>query len=145
MRVYEYRHVVSFEETNLVGNVYYVNLLRWQGLCREWFLRDQVPDILEELGRGFCLVTLHCSCDFLAELSAFEEVLVRMRLGGLTQNRIRMLFEYWRFGGGREELVARGEQRVACMRREGGEMAPASIPSGLRQALEGYMESVSSC
>ena len=31
---YEYRHIVSFEETNLVGNVYYVNYLRWQGRCR---------------------------------------------------------------------------------------------------------------
>ena len=28
---YEHRHVVSFEETNLVGNVYYVNYVRWQG------------------------------------------------------------------------------------------------------------------
>ena len=37
MRSYEYRHVVAFEETNLVGNVYYVNHLRWQGRCREMF------------------------------------------------------------------------------------------------------------
>jgi hypothetical protein len=43
MRAYEYRHVVSFEETNLVGNVYYVNHIRWQGLCREMFLRDYAP------------------------------------------------------------------------------------------------------
>ena len=31
---YEYRHVVGFEETNLVGNVYFVNHLRWQGLSQ---------------------------------------------------------------------------------------------------------------
>lgn len=144
MGVYEYRHIVSFEETNLVGNVYYVNLLRWQGICRERFLRDYVPEILEELGRGFCLVTLHCSCDFLAELSAFDEVVVRMRLGGLTQSRLRMLFEYWRSTPLLEELVARGEQRVACMRRQVGGIVPATLPSGLRQALAGYMESVAS-
>ena len=41
MKAFEYRHVVGFEETNLVGNVYYVNHLRWQGRCREMFLRDQ--------------------------------------------------------------------------------------------------------
>jgi enediyne core biosynthesis thioesterase len=118
-----------------------VNLLRWQGLCREWFLREHVPDILDELGRGCCLVTLHCSCDYLAELYAFDEVIVRMRLSSLTQNRIGMFFEYWRSAGGCEELVARGEQRVACMRREGREMAPTPIPTGLRQALNGYAES----
>jgi len=45
MRSYEYRHVVSFEETNLVGNVYYVNHLRWQGRVREMFLRDHAPGV----------------------------------------------------------------------------------------------------
>jgi enediyne biosynthesis thioesterase len=143
MRAFEYRHVVGFEETNLVGNVYYVNLLRWQGRCRELFLREHVPEILEELGRGCCLVTLHCSCDFLAELAAFDEVVVRMRFGGRTQNRIRVLFEFWRSAPDGEELVARGEQRVACMRREGGlggTMVPIPIPRGLRQALDNYAE-----
>ena len=42
-RAYEYRLVVGFEETNLVGNVYFVNHLRWQGKCREMFLRDHAP------------------------------------------------------------------------------------------------------
>ena len=31
MKSFEYRHVVGFEETNLVGNVYYVNHLRLAG------------------------------------------------------------------------------------------------------------------
>ena len=46
---YEYRHIVGFEETNLVGNVYYVNYLRWQGRCREMFLSERAPDVLAEL------------------------------------------------------------------------------------------------
>src|SRR5262249_10796842 len=117
MRFYEYRHAVTFEETNLVGNVYYVNHLRWQGRCREFFLRDHAPEVLAELARGLVLITTRCSCDYLAELAAFDEVVLRMRLGGLTQNRIALLFEYWRLRGAGEELVARGEQHVACMRR----------------------------
>jgi len=93
---YEMRHVVSFEETNLVGNVYYVNLIRWQGRCRELFLRDHCPQLLADLGRDLVLVTTHCSCDFLQELAAFDEVLIRMRLGWIRQGRVRMLFEYYR-------------------------------------------------
>ena len=46
---YEYRHVVGFEETNLVGNVYYVNYVRWQGRCREMFLLEHAPSVLDEL------------------------------------------------------------------------------------------------
>jgi len=138
LKAYEYHHVVGFEETNLVGNVYYVNPLRWQGRCREMFLRDNAPEVLKELGRGLALATVRCSCDYLSELTAFDQVIVRMRLGGVVQNRISLVFEYWRQSKGGEELVARGEQVVACMRREGERTVPTAIPVALREALKPY-------
>lgn len=134
MKAYEYRHLVGFEETNLVGNVYYVNHLRWQGRCREMFLHDHAPEILDELSRDFVLATVRCSCEYLAELEAFDEIVLRMRLGGVVQNRITLNFEYWRG----EELIARGEQVIACMRREGKRAVPVPIPVPLREALEPY-------
>jgi len=138
MRAYEYRHVVAFEETNLVGNVYYVNHVSWQGRVRELFLRDHAPDVLEELSRGLALATLRVSCEYFAELYAFDEVLIRMRLGELAQNRITMRFEYWRVKDGHEELVARGEQEVACLRRAGEKLLPTPVPQTLREALQAY-------
>jgi enediyne biosynthesis thioesterase len=141
LKFYEYRHVVGFEETNLVGNVYYVNPLRWQGRCREMFLRENAPEVLAELSQGLALATVRCSCDYLAELFAFDEVAVRMRLGSLTQNRLTLLFEFWRLpatGSEGEELAARGEQVVACMRRDGDRTVPTAIPVALREALKPY-------
>lgn len=138
---FEYVHVVSFEETNLVGNVYYTNHVRWQGRCREMFLREHAPEILTSLEQGFALITMSVSCQYLAELFAFDEIIIRMRLGPLKQNRINMLFEYWRVNGGNEELVAQGEQQIACMQREGGRTVPVSVPIPpiLRQALTPYV------
>ena len=138
MRFYEYRHIVSFEETNLVGNVYYTNHVRWQGRVREMFLRDHAPDVLADLSRGLALATLRVSCDYLIELNAFDEVIIRMRLGELTQSRVTMLFEYWRAKDGREELIARGEQQIACLRREGDRLAPTPVPKSMREALEEF-------
>jgi len=140
MRCYEYRHLVSFQETNLLGNVYYTNHLAWQGRCREMFLRDHVPDVIPELSRGLALATVRCSCEYFAELVAFDEVIVRMRLAELVQNRIGLAFEYWRQKSGAEELVARGEQQVACMRREGERLVPVSVPTSLREALAEYAD-----
>ena len=137
-RAYEYRHIIGFEETNLVGNVYYVNHLSWQGRCREMFLRDHAPEVLAELAGDFRLVTIRCACEYLAELNAFDEVIVRMRLGSLVQNRMTLLFEYWRSSTGTEELVAKGEQQVACMRNANGVLEPAPIPEPLREALRMY-------
>jgi enediyne biosynthesis thioesterase len=132
---YEYRHVVGFAETNLVGNVYYTNHLSWQGRCREMFLRDYAPDVIGELQRDLALVTVRVSCEYLAELAVFDELVIRMRLASHTQNRATMSFEYWRQQGDQEELVARGEQQVACMRRNGDSLAPAPFPKTLQAAL----------
>jgi enediyne biosynthesis thioesterase len=74
----------------------------------------------------------------MSELVAFDEVILRMRLGELKQNRITMNFEYWRHSSAGEELVARGEQQVACMQREGEQVVPVPVPSQLREALREY-------
>jgi enediyne biosynthesis thioesterase len=139
MPSFEYQHTVAFEETNLVGNVYFSHLISWQGRCREMFLRECAPGLLAEIADGFCLVTTRCSCEYLAELAAFDEVVVRMKLTALTQNQLRMGFEYWRRSNAGEELVARGDQSVACMRRERGRLVPTPVPPVLFQALGPYM------
>ncbi|MCY1021107.1 acyl-CoA thioesterase [Pyxidicoccus sp. MSG2] len=138
MQAFEFKHTVGFEETNLVGNVYYVNHLRWQGRCREMFLREHVPSIIEELGRSLSLVTTRCSCEYLDELRAFDDLLIEMRLGGLSQNRVAMRFDYYRLKDGRRELVARGEQQIACMAKKEEGMVPEPFPLALRKAFEAY-------
>jgi enediyne biosynthesis thioesterase len=134
IKAYEYRHIVGFQETNLVGNVYYTNHLAWQGRCREMFLRDNAPAILDELGKGLSLATINCSCEYFAELRAFDEIILRMRLLELGLNRIKLSFDYFRGN----EPVARGEQTVACMKREGERLSPTHLPNSLREALAAY-------
>ena len=116
----------------------FVEHFRRLGLRSERLRLAFAPSVLEELGRGLSLVTTRCSCEFLAELSAFDEVVVRMRLQDLTQNRMSLGFEYWRRADDAEELVARGEQQVACMRRERGGLVAAPVPDALRRALEPF-------
>ena len=142
MQYFEYRHIVGFEETNLVGNVYYVNHLRWQGRCREMFLKEKCPTVLEALSQSLALATTRCSCEYFEELAAFDEVVVRMSLAEIAQNRITMRFEYWRTtSSAEEELIARGEQQVACLHREAGQLAPTAVPEVLREALRPYASS----
>lgn len=135
MRPFEMRHVVSFEDTNVVGNVYYVNHLKWQGRCREMFLRAHSPDLLARMGKDLSLVTVRCSCEYLGELFAFDEVLVRMRLGGLTQGRMSLRFDYYRVSSGTEQLIARGEQEIACMRRDAERFVPSAWPASFAEAV----------
>lgn len=141
-RHYDYRHVVGFEETNLVGNVYYVHYLRWQGRAREMFLQQHAPGVLTELQGDLKLFTLKVLCDFFAELTAFDMVDIRMSLVELTQTQIEFGFDYLRIDGDQETLVARGRQRVACMRGPSGRTVPARVPEELVRALRPYQELV---
>ncbi|KAB1947310.1 acyl-CoA thioesterase [Micromonospora sp. ALFpr18c] len=135
---YEYRHTVGFEETNLVGNVYYVNYLRWQGRCREMFLHDKANDILADLRGDLKLFTLRVDCEFFAEITAFDQLAIRMRLVELTQTQIEFGFDYVRLHPDDEVLVARGRQRVACMRGPNNRTSPARVPESLARALGPY-------
>jgi enediyne polyketide synthase len=140
--VYSYRHVVGFGDTNLVGNVYFANHLAWQGRCREMFLRDKAPTVLAEMANGLALVTTRCSCDYVAELMAFDEVRLDMRLKAITDNRVAFAFEYWRCNQDGDELAATGEQEIACLRTVEGRKVPCEVPAALRAALRPYAASV---
>ncbi|MEW1699204.1 acyl-CoA thioesterase [Streptomyces sp. NPDC093249] len=136
---FEYRHVVGFEETNLVGNVYYVNYLSWQGRCREMFLRAHAPEVLADVLGDLKLFTLKVDCEFFAEIGAFDELSIRMRLTELHQTQLEFTFDYVRLDPeGPERLVARGRQRVACMRGPNTATVPTPVPESLVRALEPY-------
>jgi enediyne biosynthesis thioesterase len=133
---YELRHRVGFEETNFVGNVYYVNYLRWQGHCRERFLTEMAPEVLAEIMHDdLKLFTLKAEAEFFAEITAFDELSVRMCLEELTQTQIEFGFDYVQLKEGREVLVARGRQRIACMRGPNNATVPARVPAELLEAL----------
>jgi enediyne biosynthesis thioesterase len=134
MRAYEYEHVVSFEDTNVVGNVYFARYVSWQGRCRELFLADHAPEVVDELTRDLRLVTTHVSCDYYSELRALDRVTIRMTLARLTQGRVTMAFAYAR----ESELIASGTQEITCLRATPGGYAPAAVPAALRAALEPY-------
>lgn len=140
---YEIRHTVGFEETNLVGNVYYVNYLRWQGRCREMFLKECAPAVLADLQDDLKLFTLKAECEFFSEITAFDELAVRMRLEELTQTQIEFSFDYVKLAE-TETLVARGRQRIVCMRGPNTQTVPSRVPIQLREALEPYGEVPSS-
>ncbi|MDM4719252.1 acyl-CoA thioesterase [Micromonospora sp. WMMA1363] len=135
---FEYRHTVGFEETNLVGNVYYVNYLRWQGRCREMFLFERAPEVLADVRDDLKLFTLKVDCEFFAEITAFDELSIRMRLVDLAQTQLEFSFDYVRLDPGGGTLVARGRQRVACMRGPNTRTQPTRVPEALVRALRPY-------
>jgi enediyne biosynthesis thioesterase len=137
-RTFAVRHTVTFEDTNVVGNVYFVNYLRWQGQARETFLHEHVRGLAGEMTRGLRLVTARCACDFYLELEVFDELEIRMALERQEQNRLALAFDYVRTSRGAEELVARGWQQIAFLRAGPGGLEATRPPAALLDALAPY-------
>lgn len=102
------------------------------------FLLEHAPEVLDDLRGDLKLFTIKSECEYLSEISAFDELSIRMRLEELTQTQIGFGFDYVRVREGVEELIARGGQRVACMRGANGFTSPTRVPEQLRLALERY-------
>lgn len=134
-----YSHVVSFEETNLVGNVYFARHLSWQGRCREMFLRTHAPSVLKELSQDLRLVTLRVACDYFEEFQAFDTVDIELRLAHQEQHRIGLDFEYWlRREDQDRRLAAAGFQETGCLRVGARGTTPVPPPDALLQALKKF-------
>lgn len=135
---YLYRHTVSFEETNVMGNAYFAHYVSWQGRCRELFLREHAPDVLAEIQRELRLITLRTSCEYFDELVAFDEIEIRMRLAFMRGNRLGLTFDYHPMARLQGRAAARGAQELACMALVGHRLLPAEWPASLKSALLHY-------
>ncbi len=136
-RYYEYRHIVGFKETNIVGNVYFTNHIEWQGRCREMFLRDHVPEVLGDIEAGrLALVTVSCSCEYEEEVHAFSEISVRMTLAAHGGGWAEMQFEYW--NPATATRIATGRQRIACKNCGGGGRVLGILPAALLRSLQSF-------
>ena len=137
-RTYDMKYRVTFEETNLVGNVYFTNYFSWQGRCREMFLHEQSPQVLADLDAGeLRLVTAHASCDFVEEFTAFDEIVVRMSLNRFIPYGVSLNFQFC-LADSVDGPKARGRQDIKFLRRHEGRWDLCEIPQTLLTAVRRY-------
>lgn len=136
---FEYKFTTTFEETNLVGNIYFANYVLWQGKCREMFLQEYCPDVIDAIKDGLALITLDLSAQYVSQLFAFDKVVMRMYLEAQSNSRLLMRFEYHKQEeNGELTLVCRGTQATAAMREEGGKVIPVQYPDSMLEVFEEY-------
>ena len=111
MPEFEYHHIVTFEETSVVGSVYYANHIRWQGRCRELFLRQYVPEILGLMEQGLALYELILEGmdegDEIARTRIAAGILAN-QLGDLERARTHLVQAQWHpvYGAEAEAILA---------------------------------------
>jgi enediyne core biosynthesis thioesterase len=115
-RWFEYRHLVTFGDTNAAGTVYFAKYFAWQGECRERALAHFYPEFTADLQQGFGMTTAFAREEYFAEAVLFDQLLVRLTVTALTRSKIEFEFEFIREQDGK--LLSRGQQAVIWTNRQ---------------------------
>ncbi|MDQ1005669.1 enediyne biosynthesis thioesterase [Streptomyces sp. V4I23] len=127
-RTFDINLVATTGDTNMVGNVYFATFIKWQGMCRELCLVEHAPKFLQELDGEISALTESTSCKYLDEVWVGDRVSVRMSIPWIRLHLMPLEFSYYRITEAGEQLVATGEQMIACMRKDGRTFRPGPWP-----------------
>lgn len=130
---FEHRLLVTFGDTNVVGNVYFANYFHWQGACREALMAETYPEFEDNLRRGFGMITEFAHIDFLQESRLFDRVLVRMAVSDISRTRFEFEFEFVREKD--DTLLARGKQAVVWINQQ---HRPSLMPDKFYDSVVSY-------
>lgn len=86
----------TLEDSNLVGNVYFSNYARWQGIVRDTFFYQQDASFFRGTGEKGELLTSTCEVEHLREAMPFDSIVVRMYMESVTVSSVSLRFEYFR-------------------------------------------------
>ncbi len=132
-RWYEYRHLVTFGDTNTAGSIYFAKYFSWQGECREKLLAQFYPEFANDLRQGFSMITEFAHTDFFGEAALFDQLLIKLTVTALTRSRIEFEFEFIREPDAK--LLARGRQAVIWTNQQ---HRPSLMPDKLYEATATY-------
>ena len=117
-----------------------LDLLGWQGKCRELFLADHSPDVLQKIvDRKLILQTTSASVDLLQQpADRIEQVRIEMRLVSIKCGQMTVQFEYLgRLDSGSWEHFATGSQ---VMSSKNSAINACTLPDELLLALRQFTE-----
>lgn len=132
-RSFDQRFVVTFQDTNVAGNVYFATYFRWQGVCRELLLALLYSQASEDLRKGMGFATKYAHMDFVHEALLFDSILIRMTAQRLTRIQVEFGFEFLKEPEGR--LLAKGTQGVVWTTCD---HSPGRMPNELYENIAQY-------
>jgi acyl-CoA thioesterase FadM len=122
--------IPTYDDTNSVGNIYFLNYLRWVGKARELFFNACMPNF--DLNRtNFYVLTHSIRHNFRREAREFEPIAVRLRIAGYNRKFVRLVHEIHSESRG---FLGRGEQTLMFVDTEN--FHPLDIP---RSIVEGFL------
>ncbi|HXW36325.1 MAG TPA: thioesterase family protein [Nitrososphaerales archaeon] len=123
---------VRFEETDMMGVVYYSKFLNWMEVGRISLLRDAGLPYSEWEAKKFHVPVVQAHADYKASAKFDDEIVVKTRVGLVGNTSIR--FENEIYKSPEMSLLCTGHTVHALIDETG---SPTRVPNDIRAILEG--------
>jgi len=134
-KIFTYKHTVYFHETNSMGGVvYFSNYVKWQGMVREAFLLQAVPeckDIMQAVIAGKVnMITVEEHSRFIQHAFFGDEITIEIYATEIRKLSFNIIFQMKR--GASTTVIYTGWQKLAFDDFKGNFIP---IPDGLLKAV----------
>lgn len=133
---FDYETTITIGDTDLMKAVYFAHFFKLQGIVRELWVLNAVPNSRRHLAEGLVLITKSASCEYHRNIHLFDRVVCKMQIRNLRAASSELVFRFYHAITG--ELHAEGLQKVAFMRADG---RLCRMPTDFRVAALRYAES----
>ena len=135
-RVYNTEIVVTLKHTNVFGNVYFSNFIEYQGVIREKFLLETVPDLHELMASNTIrLVTVDAYNRYVSNAYFGDTLEIRLTTSEIKAATCRLNISFINKKTG--DLVGEGYQRFCVVSAKGNVVR---LPENLLGPLNFYHE-----
>lgn len=131
-----FEKTIYLADANIYGNVYFSRYFDWQGMAREEFLKQVLPDYDSFFKSGIKLITKSASVEYIHEVgvNALEIVIISVTIGEVKRASFELIFTYK--GKKTNQIIARGKQRVFLVNADN-KIIP--IPKPLKEGAREYL------
>jgi len=108
----------TLEDANSVGNIYFSNYSRWQGVVRDKFFYKLNKNYFQGIGEAGELIATASSMNHLREVMPFDTILITMNVVEVWENGAELTFTYFKVDGNEKLKLATGAQTVMWVKKE---------------------------
>lgn len=131
----------SLLDSNMVGNIYFSNYYKWQGIVRDSYFYSLIPDHFHQTFSNCELRCIKTRVDHLRDTMPFAKIIVRMYLNSLFENGCELGFEYFQLlPGGKEIKLAFGNHLALWIDR-----SDVNLPRAVRLPEKALSQLKSAC
>ena len=134
--MFVFEKTVYLTDTNAEGNVYFTRYFEWQGMAREEFFRQNVPDHAELIKSGIRLITANAWMSYQLECYLFDIISVQVNTASLKPASLELVFTF--VNKVTAKMVGRGGEKLTFSSVDGS-LLP--IPSSIRENAKRFLVS----